>query len=138
MDRALAKRLNFRQWFRLFERQSSVVPESRSSRQPRGSMAAAMTTAATAATAFATGGAGAITAEAPTERPKASSEMKSPDGLPAVPGRWRLVARNGTSTDYRVTEHHGTLYVCDGCRMSLAVPLRKLEGDWIPIEISDR
>lgn len=138
MNRALARQLNFRQWFRLFERQSSVVTEARPARQPRGSMAVAMTTAATAATAFATGGAGAITAEAPTARAKADSEMKSPDGLPAVPGRWRLVARNGTSTDYRVTEHHGELYVCDGCRMSLAVPLRKLDGDWIPLEITER
>ncbi len=141
MNLAVVKRLDFRHWFRLSETLPPPPAERRSPRQARNPMATAMTTAATAATAFATGAGTGMPAEASASRPQRDPDpalIKSPDGSPAVPGRWRLIARDGTITDYRVTEHGGTLYLCDGCRMSLAVPLRKLDGDWVPLDAVDR
>jgi hypothetical protein len=108
-------------------------------------MAAAATTAATAATALAAAsGAAVVAPDLTAVRPGQSTttpsapRATSATGLPALPGRWRLVARDGYSAEYRVIEHEGALYVCDGCRMSLARPLRDLEGEWIPLDVHDR
>ena len=144
MNGALGKRLSVWRFLLAGDRQPGPAPEGRPARLSRGTMAAAATTAATAATALAASGAAAIAPDLTTTRPgqatttPAAPRATSATGLPALPGRWRLVARNGVSTEYRVIEHQGALYVCDGCRMSLARPLRGLEGEWIPLDVHDR